>query len=296
MLRDAAVEWWRDDAPTHAAALSFYTILSLAPLLIVVIAVAGIAFGDDAARGQIVREFDGLLGTLGARLVEDVVANANRAGSGILATALGIGVLLLGATSVFGQLQRALDVVWDVHRQPGRGLRGAIKDRLLSFAMVVGIGFLLLVSLTVSAALAALRAHMDARLPAFPWEVVDVVLSLAVVTMLFALVFKLLPEVPLRWRDVWFGAVATALLFTAGKFLIGLYLGHSSVASAYGAAGSVVVLLIWVYYSAQILLFGAELTKVYAERRGARESASPSTVGLRSTPVAGESMSRFSSS
>lgn len=281
LLKDTASEWVEDKAPRLGAALAYYTIFAIAPLLVIVIAVAGFVFGRQAAQGQIQEQIQGVVGEQGAKAIEAMVAGANKPAEGILATVLGVAMLLFGAMGLFGQLQDALNTVWEVEPKPGRGLWELIRDRLLSFTMVLGTAFLLLVSLAVSAALTALGSLMGAFGTSAVGQVVNVVISLVVITALFAMIFKFLPDAKIAWRDVWLGAAVTAVLFTAGKFLLGLYLGHSSVTTSYGPAGSFALLLIWIYYSAQIFLFGAELTKEYADRFGSRikpaENAVPIT-------------------
>ena len=283
LLKQAAYSWIGDYAPSMGAALAYYTLFSIAPLLIIVIAVAGFVFGDEAARGALFGELRTLTGDEGAKAVESLVAAADRPRQGALATAIGVGVLAIGATTVFGELQNALDRIWRAPaREEASGWWNLVRTRLLSFGMVLGIAFLLMVSLVLSAALAALG-----RLWAFPgWEALsaalDVAASFALVTLLFALIYKFIPRVHVAWRDVWTGAAVTAVLFALGKFLIGLYIGRSAVASTFGAAGSLVVLMVWVYYSAQIFLFGAEFTWVYAHAHGSRRgkpTASPREPG-----------------
>lgn len=270
LLKAAVSDWSADKAPRLGAALAYYTALSLAPLLLVIIAISGLVFGEDAARGQIVGQLQGLVGPDGAKAIQDMLANARRPASGAVATVVGVVTLLLGASGVFGQLQDALNTVWEVEAKPGRGVVALIRDRFLSVTMVLGTGFLLLVSLAVTTGIAAAGETLKDFGPGLEaaTHVLIAVVSFAVVTVLFALIFKFLPDADVRWRDVWVGAVATALFFVVGKFGIGLYLGHASIGSAYGAAGSFVVVLVWVYYSAQILLFGAELTQAYAKHGG----------------------------
>jgi membrane protein len=253
-----------------AAALAYYTMLSLAPLLLVIIAVAGVVFGTEAVRGELVAQIGGITGGESARAIEDLLANARRPASGLIASVIGVVMLLLGASGVVGELEGALNAIWKVEPSTG-GFRTMIAKRLASLAMLLGVGFLLLVSLSVNALLAAAGRYFGSLVPGNEtvWLGVEMVASFAVVTALFAMLFKFLPDAPVRWRDVWPGAAATAVLFNLGKFLIGLYLGRASIGSAYGAAGSLVIVLVWIYYAAQILLFGAELTHVYAEQRGA---------------------------
>jgi membrane protein len=260
-----------DNASRLAAALACYTLLSMAPLVVLCVAVAGLFFGREAAQGQIAHELGTVVGQSGAKAIESIVANAKNPGSGVLASIGGVVVLLFGASGLFGELQAALNIVWSVEPKPGRGLWGVIKDRFFSFTMVIGVGFLLLVSLVISAGLAALGKHLANALPLAPlWQVINTLLSVAVTALIFALMFKIVPDAKVRWRDVWMGAFVTSLLFSLGRLLLGLYIGRSGVSSAYGAAGSIVALVIWVYYSAQILLFGAEFTEAYAARFGSR--------------------------
>ncbi|MFB3817261.1 MAG: YihY/virulence factor BrkB family protein [Candidatus Methylomirabilales bacterium] len=273
LLRDAYYEWSDDNAPRLGAALSYYTVFSVAPLLILSIAVVGLVFGEEAARGQVMGQIRGLVGDQVAGAVQGMIASSRDTSSGILATLVGLGTLLFGASGVFTELQASMNQIWDVPPRPG-GVWGLVKGRFFSFAMVLAAGFLLLVSLILSAALSAVAAYFQYLLPRAlsEWAVygIDLGASLAIFTVLFALMFRVLPDTRTAWRDVWFGAVATALLFAIGKTLIGLYLGRSSVTSTYGAAGSLIVLLLWVYYSAQILFYGAELTQVYARRYGSQ--------------------------
>jgi membrane protein len=279
LLTETFNGWSEDKAPRLGAALAYYTIFSLAPLLVIVIGIAAFVFGREAAQGQVLGQLQGLLGEEGGKAIQSMIQNAtqNKA-TGVLATLIGIATLLFGASGVFGELQDALNTVWGVKPKPGRGILGVVKQRFLSFAMVAGIAFLLLVSLTVSTALAALGKFMAGLFQTELLHVLNFVLSFAVITFLFAMIYKLLPDARIAWTDVWIGAVVTALLFTIGKFAIGLYLGKSSVASAYGAAGSLVIVLVWIYYSAQILFFGAEFTEVYARRYGSGFKAAPGAV------------------
>jgi membrane protein len=252
------------------AALAFYTVFSLAPVLIVAISVAGLAFGQKAAEGELSRQLQGLTGDAGARVIQAVLQSANQPALGIIASAFGIGTLLVGASGAFVELQDALNKIWKVQCRPGSAWLRVIRERFLSFGLVLGLGFLLLVSLVLSAALGAVG---DFIAPLLPWpvfmlELVDFLLSLGVIALLLAMIFKYLPDVDIAWSDVWVGAAVASVLLTTGKALIGLYLARSAVASAYGAASSLVIILTWVYYSAQIVLFGAELTQVYSHRNG----------------------------
>jgi membrane protein len=262
--------WWDDDALRLGASLAYYTLFAIAPILLVATAMAGIVFGADAVRGEIVAQLDHLIGGEGARAVESLLEGASQQRAGILATVLGSITFVVAATGAFLELQSALNTIWRVKPKVGGHVRAFLLDRLRSFGLVVAIGFLLMVSLAVTAALAALSAWLARGSPSVPlaWGGVNVLVSVAVTTVLFALLYRFLPDVRLHWSDVTTGAFVTAVLFTIGQQLIGLYLGQSSVASSYGAAGSVMILLLWVYYSCQILLFGAEFTRVYARREG----------------------------
>jgi membrane protein len=279
LLKEAVSEWSEDKAPRLGAALAYYTIFSVAPLLIIVIGVAGFVFGWEAAQGQIVGQLQGLLGEEGGKAIQAMIQSASeKKTTGVFATLFGLITLLFGASGVFGELQDALNTIWGVKPKPGRGIFGVIRQRFLSFGMVAVIAFLLLVSLAVSAALAAVGTFMEGVLPTEILHVTNFIVSFAVITVLFAMIYKVLPDATIAWNDVWIGAGVTALLFTIGKFAIGLYLGKSSVASAYGAAGSLVIILVWIYYSAQILFLGAEFTEVYARRYGSGFKAAAGAV------------------
>lgn len=272
LAKDTVKGWSDDNATRLAAALAFYTVLSIAPLLVVAVAVAGLVFGEDAARGKIAHELAAIVGPSAGEGIQTLLTHAKEPDEGILGSIVGVVVLLFGASGVFGELQSALNTIWEVEPKPGRGVLGVLRDRFFSFSMVMGVAFLLLVSMVLSALLSAVGEFFSSSLPGGEalWQVVNFVTSFAVIAFLFALLFKVVPDVKVAWRDVWPGALATALLFAIGKFGLGLYLGRASVASPYGAAGSVVVLVIWVYYAAQILFLGAEFTRVYARHRGAR--------------------------
>ena len=272
LLKDSFMEWKDDGALDLGASLAYYTIFSLAPLLLIVIGVAGIFFGREAVQGQLVSELRGLIGEQGGEAIQTMIANVGRERTGVLATIVGVVTILFGATGVFVQLQNSLNRVWEVKAKPERGIWSFVRTRLISFGMLLGIGFLLLVSLAISAAVTSLGTWAAGLMPGTEMvlQVLTFVLSFALMTLLFAMIFKVLPDVEIAWRDVWIGAVATALLFTIGKFLISFYLARSTVASTYGAAGSLVVLLLWIYYSSQILFFGAEFTQVYAGRYGSQ--------------------------
>ena len=271
LVKQAGTAWIDDHAPSMGAALSYYTVFSLAPMLLIVVAVAGLVFGQDAARGALFGQLSGMMGADGAKAVEDLLASVSQPSEGILATITGVVVLLIGATTVFGELQDALDRIWRApERAGGSGLWTLLRSRFLSFGMILGIAFLLMVSLVVSAGVSAIGKWWQ---PAFGgWEVlaqtVTFVFGLVVTTVAFAMIYKLMPRVKVHWQDVWIGAAVTALLFSLGRFLIGLYIGKSGVASGFGAAGSLVVVFVWVYYSAQIFLLGAEFTWVYATTFG----------------------------
>ena len=250
---------------------------SLAPLLVVVIGIAGLVFGRQAAQGQIVYQIQGLVGQDGAKAIETMLQNAHEPGAGVVAAVIGVGVLLFGASGVFIELRSSLNTIWDAQSSSGSGVTGVVKERFFSFAMVLAIGFLLLVSLALSAFLAAAGKFLGGLLP-LPealLQAFDFALSFAVTTALFACIYKFVPDAQVGWRDVWIGAAVTALLFTVGKLLIGIYIGKASIGSAYGAAGSIVVLLAWVYYSAQVFFLGAAFTRVYAERYGSLRARKP---------------------
>ncbi len=270
LTRSAASSWIDDYAPSMGAAIAYYTLFSIAPLLLIVISLAGIVFGAEAARGEILDQLRGLMGNEGARAVQALLQAAHRPGQGIIATAAGTVFLAIGATTVFAELQNALDRIWRAPVPRREGITRLLRARLTSFGMIVGIGFLLMVSLIASAALSALGKWWGPMFGdwALVGHVLDASLGFAMTTLGFALIYKVMPRVHIRWRDVWIGAAATAVLFTIGKMLIGLYIGQSSVASVFGAAGSLAVMLLWVYYSAQIFLLGAEFTWVYAYRCG----------------------------
>ena len=274
LLKETALAWSDSKTPRLGAALAYYTIFAIAPLFVIALAVAGYLFGPEAARRGLFGQIYGLVGRQGGEAIQSMVAAANQPRAGLWATVGAVGTLLAGATAVFVELQDALNTIWRVERKPGRGVRHFIKDRLLSFAMVVGVGFLLLVSLALNAALSAMGTFASSLLPEqkLLWQILNFTVSLAIITLLFAMILKVLPDVKIAWRDVWVGAFVTALLFNLGKFLIGFYLGRSSMVSVYGAAGSFIVLLLWVYYSAQIVFFGAEFSRLYAEKRTKKAS------------------------
>jgi membrane protein len=272
ILKDGFLRWWDHNPFELAAALAYYTIFSLTPLLTIAIAIAALAFGQDAAQKQIVGGLAELIGETSAKAIQEVLraaATTNKQ-SGALAATIGAGLLLLGAIAVVAQLQQTLNFIWEVKVRSSSGWRQLIRDRLFSLALVLAIGFLLLVSLVVSTVLSAVTTYFSEyyQVSGIIWQTLDGVVSFVFVTVLFGLIYKILPDVQLTWRDVAIGATITSLLFTLGKFLIGFYLGHATIASTYGAAGSFVTLLVWVYYSAAIFFYGAEITKVYATRYG----------------------------
>ena len=290
----SAREWSNDNAPRLGASLSYYTIFSLAPVLLLVIAVAGLFLGPEAAQGKIVEQLSGLLGTEAAKVIQTMLEKAGHHKGGILATVVGFVTLIVGATGVMIELQDALNTVWKVVAKPGRGIKGILRDRMLSFGIVLGFGFLLLVSLVLSAAVALLDSWIGGLIPG--WVIVGYVLSyglsLGLVAVVLAAIFKILPDVKISWRDVWVGALVTSVLFHIGKFGISLYIGKASVGSTFGAAGSLAVLLVWIYYSSQIVLFGAEFTRVYANQYGKRVVADDNAIPVPETPLARAAMEK----
>lgn len=282
LLKETFQEWSDDKAARLAAALSYYTIFSLSPLLIIAIAVAGFFVGRSDVRSSILSQIQTTFGPDAEELVNGLISDATRPGASIVATIIGVVTIVLGATGVFNQLLEALNTIWEVEPEPDAGILDTIRKRFLSFTMILGIGFLLMVSLIVSAALSAISEYFNTLLPGaeFIWQIVNLFVSFGVVTLLFAMIFKYLPDAEIDWSDVWIGAAVTALLFSIGKFLIGLYLGTSTPGSTYGAAGSLVGILLWVYYSAQILFFGAEFTQVYARHYGSRIRPAEGAISL----------------
>ena len=268
--------WLDDDAPSMGAALSYYTMFSLAPLLLIVVSVAGLVFGAEAARGEIFGQIRGLVGHDGAAAIEGLLDSVKSPEGGVLASVVGLVLMLVGATTVFGELQNSLDRIWRAPARPAGGLWSLLRARLLSFGLILGLGFLVMVSLLLSAGLAAAEKWWAPRVGGE--EIVarglNPLIGLGMTTLLFAAIYKIMPRVRIAWSDVWVGAFVTALLFSLGRVLIGLYIGRSAVASGFGAAGSLVVVLVWVYYSAQIFLLGAEFTWVYAHQRGSRRGQS----------------------
>lgn len=280
LAKQAAIAWRDDYAPSMGAALAYYTTFSAAPLLLIVVSVAGLVFGEEAARGEIFSQLRTMIGEQGAAAVEGMLQSVAKPKEGVFATVIGVAVLLIGATTVFAELQDALDRIWRAPVREGTsGMWSLVRARLLSFGMILSIGFLLMVSLVVSAALSALGTWWAPLFGA--WELllqgVNLLVSFVLITVIFALIYKIMPRVKVEWRDVWIGAAVTSLLFGIGKLLIGLYVGKSSITSGFGAAGSLAVLLVWVYYSAQIFLLGAEFTWVYAHSHGSRRGTARPT-------------------
>jgi len=293
LLRQTATEFWSDNAMRLGAALAFYTALSLSPLLLIVISIAGMVFSKEAASGELVGQLRGVIGEEGAKTVQTMIANSNQHGTGIWATVVGVVTLVAGATGVFSQLQDALNAIWQTEAPKSSGIWGTVRDKLLSFSLVCGMAFLLLVSLVISAMVHALNGALRQWFPASPVliEIVQQVLSLGLTFLMFAMIFKVLPHKRPQWSDVWAGAGLTAVLFGLGKYAIGLYIGQTAVSSTYGAAGSFVVLMLWIYYSSLILLFGAEFTQVYAKVHGSgvsKAADTPTREGQGVIPVAGQ--------
>jgi membrane protein len=276
LLKETVEEWQRDKVDRMAAALAYYTLFSIAPLLVIAVAVAGAVFGQEAARGEVVAQIQGLLGKAGAEVVQTALANTQnpQSGNGIVPSIISTLALIFGASGVFIQLQDSLNAVWNVEESPQAGVKAVVRKRIFSFAMVITIGFILMVSLVVSAGLSALSTFTNHLFPALEslWKLFNIMISLGVFTFLFALIYKYLPDINIAWQDVLVGALFTSILFSIGKELLGFYLGNGSFGSAYGAAGSVVTVLAWIYYSVQIMLFGAEFTQVYTRRYGSHRS------------------------
>jgi len=270
LMKLAFAEWWNNRAMSLGASIAFFTVFSLAPMLLAAIAVAGLAFGREAAQGAIVAELGGMIGTNEASALEAMIASAGNVGSGIIGTAIGAVTFFLLVTGAVVELQDDLNIIWKAKPPASYGVMDFIRTRLVSFALILGIGFLLLVSLVVDTGLTAVGSYLEANFSgaSIILRFLNSLVAFAIATLLFAMMFKLLPAVEIKWSDVWTGSLVTALLFTLGKFLIGYYLGKSNVASSYGAAASIITILLWIYYSSLILLFGAAFTKVYAESRG----------------------------
>lgn len=271
MMKETYYEWSEDNATLHAAAIAYYTILSLAPLLLIAIGIAGLVYGQRAAQGEVLEQTKGIIGPQAAQAVQDMLKNAQKPATNIVTAIVGFITLLIGAGGVFTRLQASMNAIWDVQPRPGLSIWATLRKYLFSYAMLLVIGFLLLVSLAVSATLSVVTKYFVQLLPEglqFTSHIINAASLFIITTILFAFIFKVLPQVKIPWKNVWVGAMITAILFTLGNVLIGLYLGKSAVASAYGAAGSVILILIWVYYSAQIFFVGAEFTQVWSRRRG----------------------------
>lgn len=269
LFKQTFQEFGQDKVPRLGAALAYYTIFSIGPMLLIAISIAGLVWGQQAAEGRISEELEKVLGSNAASAVETMVEGASKEGGGIIAMVVGIITLLFGASGVFGQLQDALNTIWNVEPKKSAGIMGFIKDRFLSMAMVLGVGFLLLVTLVLDAAISVMGGYVTQIIGGEPMlHAIQLVVSFGLVTVMLAMIFRILPDLDIAWHDVWLGALFTSLLFVAGKFALGLYLGKAAIGSNYGAAGSLVVLLLWIYYSAQIVFFGAEFTQVYARRYG----------------------------
>jgi membrane protein len=272
LITDTLKEWGEDQGSRLAAALAYYTTFSIAPLLVLVIAIAGLLGGRDAAHSLVMAQVEDLIGSQGREFVQDMIETATEPSTGAMASLIGVGVLVVGALGVFNEMQNALNTIWDVEPKPlngwGRRVRRFLSKRLLSFSLLIGIGFLLLVSLVISAGLSALGEYFRS-FPVFSEimvQALNIIISLGIITLLFALLFKYVPDVEVTWNNVWLGSAITAVLFTIGKTLIGLYLGRSNVGNTFGAAGSLVLIMIWVYYSSQVLFLGAEFTQVYSRK------------------------------
>lgn len=278
LAKKSVIAWKDDDASSLGASIAFYTAFSIAPLLIIVIAIAGFVWGEDAVRGEIIRQLGGLVGQEGASGVQSLLRSADKPAQGLTATIISVGILIVGATTVFAELQNALDKIWKAPaRETISGIWSLLRARLLSFGLVLGLAFLLLVSMIVSTLLAVMGQWTGGLLPG--WELLmqalNTVVSVGIATVLFAAIYKFMPQVHIAWRDVWVGALVTAVLFEVGKFLIGMYVGKSAMISSLTAAGSLVVVLVWVYYAAQIFLLGAEFTWIYANEHGSRSKPAP---------------------
>lgn len=270
-LKETYQEWSNDDAFQKSASLAYYSIFSIPALMIIVINIASLAFGQEYVQQELTDQIAGMMGTEAANQVETMIAKSRENSNSTLAIIIGVATLLFGATGVFYQLQKSLNDAWEVEPDPDSGIRQMAKSRITALGIVVAIGFLLMVSLLVTTALSALSGWVQQQLPGFPqfiFYIIQIVVSIGVITVLFAAMFKVLPDAKVEWRSVWAGALLTAILFTIGKFLIGFYIGKTDPASTFGAAGSIVLIMLWVYYTGLILLFGAEFTQVYARNEG----------------------------
>lgn len=280
LIKDSVMSFIDDGALSRGAAIAYYTIFSLAPVLLIVVAIAGLVFGQEAAQGALFGQLRGLMGEQAAGVLQTMLANASNRSSGVWATIIGFGTLLITASGVFGEMQSSLNIIWKA--EAPAGLSAIVRTRAASLGLVAALGFLLIVSLVVSAGLSALGNWLNSFLPGaeFLLQALNFLVSFLLLSALFAAIYKVLPDKSLAWRDVMVGAAVTSLLFTVGKTLIGLYIGSSSVASSYGAAGAFVIVLLWIYYSAQIFLLGAEFTKVYAAEHGSEEGAAAAAAAL----------------
>lgn len=283
LLKSAFKEWQNDKATVWGAALSYYTVFSLSPLLLLIISLAGLFFGQEAVSGSLFGEIRGLIGDQSAAFLQQALQHTSKSSANIIASLISFGTLLLGASGVFGQLKEALNAIFDVSKKESGGIKGIIFERILTFSMVGVIGFLLLISLVASAIISALNTYLNQLVP-FPeilLEVVNFVVSLLITSALFAFLYKLLPDIKIPWKYTFIGGVITSILFTVGKTLLGLYLGNGAVGSTYGAAASLVLILVWVYYAAQIMFYGAEFTQVYARSKGVTLSPKKGAVLVR---------------
>ncbi|MEK6478267.1 YihY/virulence factor BrkB family protein [Catalinimonas sp. 4WD22] len=272
-LKDSFQEWQSDDAFRQSASLAYYAIFSLPALLIIVINVAILVWSEQYIQQQVSNQLGSMLGQDAAQQIQTMISNSKEQGKSVLSIIIGVATLLFGATGVFYQLQKSLNDAWEVEQDPEAGIKQVAKSRITALGLVIAIGFLLIVSLVVSTALSALSGWIQQQLPNFPvfvFYIIQILLSIGILTVLFAIMFKVLPDVKIEWRSVWVGALVTAILFTIGKFLIGFYMGKTDPASTFGAAGSIIIIMLWVYYSGLILLFGAEFTQVYARKNGHR--------------------------
>lgn len=295
LLKETVSDWSEDRAPRLAAALAYYTVFALAPLVIIVVGIVGLVFEPNNVQSQIVNQIGGLIGQENGQAIGDIIRNASESKTGgTIATIIGLVTLVLSAGGVFGELQDSLNTIWEVKPKPGRGIWGTVKDRFLSFTMILGIGFLLLVSLIISAALGSLGNLVAGQQfgESIVWKIVNFVVSFGVITLLFAMIYKFLPDVKVAWSDVWIGAAVTALLFTIGKAVLSWYLTGPGATTTYGAAGAFVALLLWVYYSAQILFFGAEFTQVYARAYGSKIQPSENAVPVTEDALAQQGIPR----
>ncbi|HEY0069918.1 MAG TPA: YihY/virulence factor BrkB family protein [Chloroflexia bacterium] len=282
VLKDTFKDFGEDKVPRLAAALAYFTIFSIGPLLLIALSIAGLLFDQAQVREQMLSTIGGLVGETGSKTIGEALDNANKGSGNIVVASIGIVTLVMGASGVFGQLKDALNTIWEVKPKEGQGILGMLRERFLSFTMVLGTGFLLLVSLVVSAGIAALGKFLTSVLPGgdIVGQIVNIIVTLGIITLMFCLLFKFLPDVRVEWKDVWLGAFITALLFTVGQIALGVYLGSGSVGTAFGAAGSIVIILVWIYYSALIFFIGAELTQVIARRFGSRVMPAPNAEPL----------------